>query len=136
MTGSTTSSSLSDPSSHAMSAVRPVTVLVSDASRNERPVSPIVEARVADRLVPVVEVTVGDGVDSAEAFGDIITCEFDVNSARPCSFSAVGSYKTFDLCDHGVKVTGLSSVLGRECVAVHRVTCPDNGVPCVFHCTQ
>ena len=43
MTGSTTSSSLSDPSSHAMSAVRPVTVLVSDASRNERSVSPIVK---------------------------------------------------------------------------------------------
>ena len=37
-----------------------------------------VEARVADRFVPVVEVTVVDSVDSAEAFGDIITCEFDV----------------------------------------------------------
>ena len=95
-----------------------------------------VKSRVADGFVAAIEVAIGECIDSSETFGDVIAGEFDVNSARPCSFCSVGSNKTFDFCDNRIKVAGFATVLCGIRISVHWVACPDDRVTRIFHCTQ
>ena len=155
------------PSSTAMRTAHAVSILVSDASRNGRSVSPTapstvpsaattaaaafgtghvgrrssaathgrrqsgvpvissatsegevealaaVEARVAHRLVAVVEVGVGHRVGAAEALGDVLAGELDVDAAGPRALGAVGAHEAGDLADDVVEVAGLAAV--RAC---------------------
>src|SRR5690348_10577687 len=50
-----------------------------------------VEPRIADRVIPVVEIGFGDGARSASTFGYILTCHLKVNATR------VGSLRLMDL---------------------------------------
>ena len=56
-----------------------------------------VEPRVAHRLVAVVEVGVGDVVGAAEALGDVLAGELDVDAARPRALGPVGPDEAGDL---------------------------------------
>ena len=44
---------------------------------------PPVQARVAERLVAVVELLLEHGLGAAEALGDVLAGELDVDAARP-----------------------------------------------------
>ena len=88
-----------------------------------------VEPRVAHRLVAVVEVAVGDLVGAAEAFGDVLAGELDVDAARPRALGPVGTDEAVDLAHDRFEVARLATVRRGVGVAVHRVARPHDGVP-------
>ena len=66
-----------------------------------------VEAGVAHRLVAVVEVGVEDLLGAAEALGDVVAGELDVDAARPGALGPVGGEEAGDLGQDVVEVAGL-----------------------------
>src|SRR3954453_17872296 len=85
-----------------------------------------VQARVAGGLVPAVEVLVADLHRAAEALGDVLTGELDVDAAGPGAQGPVDVEEAQDLVDDAVEVTGLVARRGLVGVAVHRVALPDD----------
>src|SRR5215218_5787893 len=90
---------------------------------------PGVQAGVAGGLVPAVEVLVADLHRAAEALGDVLTGELDVDAAGPGAQRPVDVEEAEDLVDDAVEVTGLVPRRGLVGVAVHRVALPDDLVP-------
>jgi len=83
-----------------------------------------VEARVADRLVAVGQVDLEQVLAAADALGDVVTGELDVDSAGPGAERAVHVEEALDLLDDVVEAPGLVARGGFEGVAVHRVAHP------------
>ena len=83
-----------------------------------------VEARVAHRLVPVGEPGLAEQLAAADALGDVVTGELDVDAAGPGAERAVDVEEALHLLDHVVEVAGLVAGGGLERVAVHRVAHP------------
>src|SRR3954452_6866963 len=89
---------------------------------------PGVQPRVAGRLVPAVEVLVADLHRPAEALGDVLTGQLDVDAARPRPQRPVHVEEAEDLVDDPVEVPGLVPGRGLVGVAVHRVALPHDAV--------
>src|SRR3954469_10081195 len=87
---------------------------------------PGVEPGVAGRLVAAVEVLVADLHGAAEALGDVLAGELDVDAARPGAQPPVDVEEAEDLVDDPVEVAGLVAGRGLVSVAVHRVALPDH----------
>src|SRR4051812_33546922 len=71
-----------------------------------------VQPGVAGGLVPAVEVRVADVLGAAEALGDVLAGQLDVDAARPGAQRAVHVEEAEDLVDDAVEVAGL--VAGRK----------------------
>src|SRR4051812_13589868 len=85
-----------------------------------------VQPRVAGRLVPVGQIEILDPLRPAQALGDILTGQFDVDAARVCAQPAVHLEVAEHHVDDPVEVAGLVAVAGLVRVAVHRVALPDH----------
>ena len=68
-----------------------------------------VQSRVAHRLVAIVEVGVAHRVGAAEALGDVLAGELDVDAAGPRALGAVGPDEAADLAHDVVEVAGLAA---------------------------
>src|SRR3954466_13462947 len=85
-----------------------------------------VQPRVAGGLVPAVEVLVADLHRAAEALGDVLTGELDVDAARPGAQRAVHVEEAEHLVHHAVEVPGLVAGGRLVGVAVHGIALPDD----------
>src|SRR5699024_5265019 len=85
-----------------------------------------VQTRVAGGLVTARQVDIGDGHGAAEALGDVLTGQLDVDATRVGAQRTVDLEEALDLIDDFVEVTGLVAVRRGEGVAVHRVRLPDD----------
>src|SRR5688572_27130556 len=83
-----------------------------------------VQARVAGRLVAVRQVEILDALRAAEALGDVLAGQLDVDAARVGAQAAVHLEVAEHLVDHAVEVPRLVAVRGLVGVAVHRVALP------------
>src|SRR5699024_2649342 len=72
-----------------------------------------VEPGIADRLVPGIEVGVGQLVRPADALGDVGAGELDVDSARPRALGTMSLDEAGDLADDLVEGACLAAV-GRR----------------------
>ena len=111
-------------------SITPTTVLtvrLCAASRDEerelQRLDPV-EARVADRLVAVGEPGLAEQLAAADALGDVVAGELDVDPTRPGAERAVDVEEALHLLDHVVEVAGLVARGGLERVAVHGVAHP------------
>src|SRR5215207_6075909 len=87
-----------------------------------------VEARVAGCLVAAVQVAVGDLVGPAEALGDVLAGQLDVDAAGVGALGAVHGEEAGQLGHDVVEAAGLVARRADEGVAVHRVTGPHHRV--------
>ncbi len=71
--------------------------------------------------------------DAAEAFGDVLAGQLDVDPARPGALRPVGVDEPCDLADDVLEVAGLSTAGSSVGVGMHRVAGPDHRVPGVAH---
>ena len=83
----------------------------------------------------MVELRLGEILGAAEALGDVLPGVLEVHAARPDALGAARHEEALDLGHDRVEVPRLAAA-GDEDVAVHRVACPDDGVPRVAHCAQ
>ena len=83
-----------------------------------------VQPRVAGGLVAVGQVDVLDLLGAAEALGDVLAGELDVDAARVGAQRAVHLEEAEHLVDDPVEVPGLVAVGRLVGVAVHRVALP------------
>jgi hypothetical protein len=60
-------------------------------------------------LVTNIKIGVSEIVSAAKTFGHIVAREFNVNSARPCTFGAVRCDKASDFANDFIEVTGLAT---------------------------
>src|SRR5689334_23861499 len=94
---------------------------------------PGVQPRVASGLVPAVEVLVADLHRAAEALGDVLTGQLDVDAAGPGAQRPVDVEEAEHLVDDAVEVPGLVAGRGLVGVAVHRVALPHHLVTAGGH---
>src|SRR5881275_2088069 len=66
-----------------------------------------IEAGIADRVIAVVEVLVGDGAGAADAFGDVLPGHFQVHAAGMGALRCVDGEERLHLRQHPVERTGL-----------------------------
>src|SRR5689334_23185259 len=85
-----------------------------------------VEAGVADRVVAVVEILVGDGAGAADAFGDVLPGHLQVHAAGMGAFGGMNGEERFHLRQHAVERPGLVARSRGDGVAVHRIARPDH----------
>ncbi len=84
----------------------------------------VVQPRVADRLVPRGEGGVVDLLGAAQALGDVVAGELDVQAARHRAQRAVHLEEAADLVDDVVEPAGLVAAGRLERVAVHGIADP------------
>src|SRR5437588_1790108 len=66
-----------------------------------------VEAGIADRMVAVVEVLIGDGPRAADALGDVLTGHFQMHAAGMGAFGGMDRKKRLHFRQHAVERSGL-----------------------------
>ena len=87
-----------------------------------------VQPRVARRRVAVVEVALEDLLGPAQALGDVVARQLDVDAARPRALVAVHGEERAQLGEDVVEAAGLAAALAGERVAVHGVAGPHHRV--------
>src|SRR4029077_14557102 len=92
-----------------------------------------VEPGVARGLIPLAQVGFGDVLAAADALGDVVASELDVDAARMRAERAVHLEEARDLVQHVVEVPGLVAAGRLDRVAVHRVAYPHHGGPAGRH---
>src|SRR4051794_22479562 len=85
---------------------------------------PAIEARVARRLVTQRKILFRDLVPAADALGDVVAGELDVDSARVRAQGVVNLEEARHLVEHVVDAAGLVTARRLEGVAVHGVADP------------
>src|SRR4030095_2667536 len=88
-----------------------------------------IETGIADRVIAVVEVLVGDGAGAADAFGDVLPGHFQMHAAGMCPFRRVDGEERLHLRQHPVERAGLVARGRGDGVAVHGIAGPDHDAP-------
>ena len=88
-----------------------------------------VQPRVARGLVAAAQVGRGQLGGAADALGDVVAGQLDVQAARMGAQRGVHVEEPVHLVDDPVEVPGLDAVGGLLGVAVHRVALPHDEVP-------
>ena len=83
-----------------------------------------VEARVAHGFVAVAELVLSQLVAAADALGDRIAGDLEMNASGPGASGSVSGKILADLSQDGVEVARLDPVFGAEGIAVHGVALP------------
>src|SRR6187551_3516510 len=86
-----------------------------------------IEARIADRVIAVVEVLVGDGAGAADAFGDVLSGHFQMHAA------GMDGEEGLHLRQHAVERPGLVTRSRGDGVAMHRIAGPNDDPPFPLH---
>src|SRR5882672_4305500 len=85
-----------------------------------------VEAGIADRVIAIVEILIGDGARAAGAFGDVLPGHFQVHATGMRSLRRVDGEERLHLRQYPVERTGLVTAVRSDGVAVHRIARPDH----------
>src|SRR3954447_25555595 len=88
-----------------------------------------VEAGIADRVIAIVEILIGDGARAADAFGDILTGHFQMDAAGMGTLCRVNREERLHLRQDTVERAGLVAAARADGVAVHRIARPDHQAP-------
>src|SRR6266850_793861 len=92
-----------------------------------------IEAGIADRVIAVIEVLVGDGAGAADAFGDVLPGHLQVHAAGMRAFSGVDREERLHLRQHAVERTGLVARGRGDGVAMHGIAGPHHDTPFPLH---
>src|SRR6478672_6444342 len=92
-----------------------------------------VETGIADRVIAVVEVLVGDGAGAADAFGDVLPGHFQMHAAGMGALGGMDGEERLHFREHAVERPGLVARGRGDGVAVHRVAGPDDDAPFPLH---
>src|SRR6185436_13292320 len=77
-----------------------------------------IEAGIADRVIAIVEVLVGDGAGTADAFGDVLPGHFEMDAAGMGALRRVDGEERLHLRQHAVERTRLVARGRGDCVAM------------------
>src|SRR6202140_681036 len=80
-----------------------------------------IEAGIADRVIAVVEILIGDGASAADAFGDVLAGHFQMDAAGMGALRRVDGEERLHLRHDAVERTGLVAGGRGDGVAMHRV---------------
>src|ERR1700736_5253008 len=80
-----------------------------------------IEAGIADRVIAVVEILIGDGASAADAFGDVLAGHFQMDAAGMGALRRVDGEERLYLRHDAVERTGLVAGGRGDGVAMHRV---------------
>src|ERR1700704_5456467 len=83
-----------------------------------------IEAGIADRVIAVVEILVGDGARAADAFGDVLPGHLQMHAAGMRALGLMDRKERFYLREHPVERPGLVARRRGDGVAVHRIARP------------
>src|SRR5882724_5106724 len=92
-----------------------------------------VQPWIADRVVAVVEILVGDGASAADAFGDVLAGHFQMHAAGMGALSGMDREEAFDLGEDAVERTGLVAGGRTDGVAVHGIAGPHDDAAFALH---
>src|SRR6476659_1265815 len=85
-----------------------------------------IEAGIADRVIAIVEILVGNGARAADAFGDVLAGHFQMDAAGVAALRRVDGEERLHLRQDLVERTGLVARGRGDGVAVHRIARPDH----------
>src|SRR6266851_155054 len=92
-----------------------------------------IETGIADRVIAVVEILIGDGARPADAFGDVLPGHFQVDAAGMGALRRVDGEERLHLRQYPVERTGLVAGCRGDGVAVHRIARPDHRAAFALH---
>src|SRR5579872_7498253 len=92
-----------------------------------------IEARIAGRLVAIVQVDLLDRLGAAEALGHILARQFEMYAAGMGSFGAMHGEKRAHFLEDAIERTRLESRLQLDGVAVHRIAGPNHALSFALH---
>src|ERR1700682_2761518 len=92
-----------------------------------------VETGIADRVIAIVEILIGDGARAADAFGYVLAGHLEMDAAGVGTFRRVYGEERLHLRQDPVERTGLVARGRADGVAVHRIARPDDRVTFALH---
>src|ERR1700686_1580595 len=98
-------------------------LLLGEFGDQESPVDRLlgIEAGIADRVIAVVEILIGDGAGAADALGDVLAGHFQMDAAGMGALRRVDGAERLHLRHDAVERTGLVAGGRGDSVAMHRV---------------
>src|SRR4030088_424573 len=92
-----------------------------------------IEAGIADRVIAIVEILIGNGAPAADAFGYVLAGHLEMDAAGVGTFRRVDGEERLHLRQDPVERTGLVAAGRADGVAVHRIARPDDRVTFALH---
>src|SRR4030081_125732 len=92
-----------------------------------------VEAGIADRVIAIAEVLVGDGARAADAFGDVLPGHLQMHAAGIAALRRVDGEERLHLRQDPVEWTGLVAAVRRDGVAMHGIARPHHHPALALH---
>src|SRR6266478_101252 len=92
-----------------------------------------IKPEIADRVVAVVEILVGDGARTADAFGHVLAGHFQMDAAGMGALDRMDRKEAFDLGEDAVERTGLVARGRGDGVAMHRIARPHHHAAFALH---
>src|SRR5712691_1653297 len=81
---------------------------------------------IADRVIAVVEMLIGDGARAADAFGHVLAGHFQMHAAGMGALGRMDLEEALDLGEDAIERPGLVAGGRGDGVAVHRIARPDH----------
>src|ERR1700676_2797359 len=85
-----------------------------------------IEAGISDRVITVVEILIGDGAGAADAFGDVLSGHFQMDTAGMGALRGVDGEERLHLRQDAVERSGLVARGRGDGIAMHRIAGPDH----------
>src|SRR5450631_699923 len=92
-----------------------------------------VEAGIADRVIAIAEVLIGDGARAADALGDVLPGHLQMHAAGIGAFRRMSAEERLHLGQDPVERTGLVAAVRGDGVAVHGIARPDHHPAVALH---
>src|SRR3981081_4686611 len=92
-----------------------------------------IEPGIADRVIAIVEILIGDGARAADAFGYVLAGHLEMDAAGVGTFRRVDGEERLHLRQDPVERTGLVAAGRADCIAVHRIARPDDRMTFALH---
>src|SRR5882672_9278880 len=92
-----------------------------------------IKAGIADRMIAIVEILIGDGARAADAFGYVLAGHFQMDAAGVRALRRVDGEERLDLRQDPVERAGLVARGRGDGVAVHRIARPDDHMTFALH---
>src|SRR5712671_6150742 len=92
-----------------------------------------VEAGVADRVIAIAEVLMGDGARAADALGDVLSGHLQMHAAGIAALRRVDGEERLHLRQDPVERTGLVAAVRGDGVAVHGIARPHHHPALALH---
>src|SRR5260370_830950 len=92
-----------------------------------------IEAGIADRVISIVEILIGDGARAADAFGHVLAGHFQMDAAGMGAFRRVNREERLHFRQDAVERAGLVARGRGDGVAMHRIARPDHRTTFALH---